>query len=448
MLSPADARAKAEMLVDLARKKGASAADAVYVGERSRGVTVRMAELEDVHSSEGEEMGLRLFMGQRNASVASSDLSTEELEALVDRAVAMAREAPEDQFAGLAPADLLFHGDRAELDVDDGGDPDPASLRERAAEAEAAARGVEGVTNSNGGSASASASTFAIATSHGFSGATRATGYSCSASVVAGEGASMQRDYAWHSARYQADLESADDIGRRAGERAVGRLDPQRVKPGVMPVLFDPRVATTLLGHFIAAIAGSSIARKSSFLLEALDSKVFADGVTIADDPFRKRGLRSRAFDGEGLAVAPMNLVEDGVLKTWLADSAAARQLGLMPTGHAIRGVSGSPGAGPSNLTLQPGTRSREVMIGAVRYGVLVTELIGQGVNGVTGDYSRGASGFLIVDGEIGPPVAEITVASNLKQMFASLEPATDLRIRRGIDSPTVLVPEMTVASA
>lgn len=448
MLSPADARAKAEMLVDLARKKGASAADAVYVGERSRGLTIRLGELEDVHSSEGEEMGLRLFIGQRNASVASSDLSAEALGTLVDRALAMAREAPGDRFAGLAPAELLFHGERAELDVDDGGDPDPASLRGRALAAEVAARAVEGVTNSNGGSASASASTFAIATSHGFSGATRATGYSCSASVVAGEGASMQRDYAWHSARYQSDLEEAADIGRRAGERAVGRLNPQRVKPGVMPVLFDPRVATTLLGHFIAAISGASIARKSSFLLDALGTKVFGDGVVIADDPFRKRGLRSRAFDGEGLAIAPMNLVEDGVLKTWLADSAAARQLGIMATGHAIRGVSGSPAAGPSNLTLQPGGRTPEAMIAGVTYGILVTELIGQGVNGVTGDYSRGASGFLIVNGEIGPPVAEITVASNLKQMFASLEPATDLRIRRGIDSPTIFIPEMTVASA
>lgn len=448
MLSPADARAKAEKLVDLARNKGATAADAVYVGERSRGVSIRLGDLEDVHSSEGEEIGLRLFVGSKSASVASSDLSHSALEALVERAAAMAREAPDDQFAGLAPEELLFNGERANLDVDDGGDPDPVSLRARALEAESAARGVEGVTNSNGGSASASASTFAIATSHGFSGATRATGYSCSASVVAGEGATMQRDYAWHSARHLGDLESAEDIGLRAGERSVAKLNPQRVKPGTMPVLFDPRVATTLLGHFVAAISGNAIARQSSFLLDALGAQLFGKGVVIHDDPFRQRGLRSRAFDGEGLAVAPMSLVDDGVLKTWLAESAAARQLGIAPTGHAIRGVSGSPGAGPANLTLQPGERSRETMIAGIKHGVLLTELIGQGVNGVTGDYSRGAAGFLIVDGEIGPPVAEITVASNLRQMFATLEPANDLRIRRGIDSPTVLVPEMTVASA
>ena len=228
----------------------------------------------------------------------------------------------------------------------------------------------------------------------------------------------------------------------------MARLNPVSIKPGVMPVLFDPRVATTLLGHFVAAISGSSIARQASFLLGALDTQVFANGVTIHDDPFRKRGLRSRAFDGEGLPVRPLDLVKDGVLTTWLADSAAARQLDIQPTGHAVRGVSGSPGAGPANLHIVAGSRSREEMIEGIKQGILVTELIGQGVNGVTGDYSRGAAGFLITDGEVGPAVAEITIASNLKQMFATLEPASDLRFRRGIDSPTLLVPQMTVASA
>jgi PmbA protein len=215
-----------------------------------------------------------------------------------------------------------------------------------------------------------------------------------------------------------------------------------------MPVLFDPRVATTLLGHFVAAISGSAIARQASFLLDALETQVFAPGIAIHDDPSRKRGLRSRAFDGEGLPVKPMELVKDGVLTTWLADSAAARQLGIQPTGHAVRGVSGAPGAGPANLHITEGERGREEMIAGIKQGILVTELIGQGVNGVTGDYSRGAAGFLISDGEIGPAVAEITIASNLKQMFATLEPANDLRFRRGIDSPTLLIPEMTVASA
>jgi PmbA protein len=401
-----------------------------------------------VHRSEGEEIGLRVFIGQRNATIASSDLSNDAMATIVDRALAMAREAPEDRFAGLAPEEQLFRGEPANLDLDDGGDPDPGELKQRAQRAEDAARGVQGVTNSNGSSASASASIFAIATSHGFSGSTRATGYSNSASVVAGEGSSMQRDYAWHSARHLKDLESPDELGARAATRAVARLNPISIKPCKLPVLFDPRVATTLLGHFIAAISGSAIARQASFLLDALETQIFAPGITLHDDPFRRRGLRSRAFDGEGLPVKPMDLVKDGVLTTWLAESASARQLGIQPTGHAVRGVSGAPMAGPANLHIAAGPRSREEMIAGIRQGILVTELIGQGVNGVTGDYSRGAAGFLISDGEIGPAVAEITIASNLKQMFSMLEPASDLRFRRGVDAPTLLVPEMTVASA
>lgn len=448
MLSPDAARDKAASIVDLARKRGADAADAAYVGDRSQGVSVRLSQLEDVHRSEGEEIGLRVFVGQRNATISSSDLSHDALATLVDRAIAMAKEAPVDQYAGLAPRDMLFRGDPADLDLDDGGDPDPAVLKARAMAAEDEARSVPGVTNSNGSSASASASIFAIATSDGFAAATRATGYSNSASVVAGEGGTMQRDYSWHSARHAADLEPPVDIGRRAAERAVARVNPVSIKAGTMAVLFDPRVAATLLGHFVGAISASAIARQSSFLLDALGTQIFADGVAIKDDPFRKRGLRSRAFDGEGLPVQAMELVSDGVLRTWLAESASARQLGIQPTGHAVRGVSGAPGAGPSNLYFAPGTRSREDMIAGIKQGVLVTELIGQGVNGVTGDYSRGAAGFLITDGEIGPPVAEITIASNLKQIFRALEPASDLHFRRGVDSPTLLVPEMTVASA
>ena len=448
MLEPAAARDKAVSLVELAKRKGADAADAVYVGERSQGVSVRLGQLEDVHRSEGEEVGLRVFVGRRNATVASSDLSTDALQILVDRALAMAAEAPEDQFAGLAPEELLFRGQPSDLDMDDKGDPDPEQLKQRALAAEDAARAINGVTNSGGAGASASASTFAIATSNGFAGATRATGYSNSASVVAGESSSMQRDYSWHSARYLTDLEVPEEIGKRAGERAVARLNPVSIKAGAMPVLFDPRVASTLLGHFVAAISGSAIARQSSFLLDALETQVFDKGVTIHDDPFRKRGLRSRAFDGEGLPVRALDLVKDGILTSWLADSASARQLGISPTGHAIRGGSGAPMVGPGNMHLEAGPRSREEMIAGITQGVLITELIGQGVNGLTGDYSRGAAGFLITNGEIGPAVAEITIASNLKQMFATLEPASDLRFRRGIDSPTLLVPEMTVASA
>jgi PmbA protein len=448
MLSVAQAQDKAEQLVERARTAGAEAADAIYVGERSSGVQVRKGALEDVHRSEGEEIGLRVFLGTKSASVASSDLSDEALSALVGRVLMMAEQAPADPYAGLAPAALLATGPVPDLDNWDGAEPAPAELRTRALEAESAALGVAGVTNSNGGSASASASTIALATSHGFSGAYRASGHSCSASVIAGEGAGMQRDYAWHSARHAEDLEDPAAIGRRAGERAVARLGNVKIAAGKLPVLFDPRVAGSLLGHFAAAITGSAIARKTSFLQDRLGEQVFGKGITIHDDPLKKRGLRSRAFDGEGLPVRPMEIIADGVLTSWLATSADARQLGIQPTGHAVRGVSGAPGAGPSNFYIAAGARSRDELLAAFPRAILVTELIGHGVNGVTGDYSRGAAGFLVERGEIAGPVSEITIAANLKNMFATLEPASDLRFRRGIDSPTVLVPEMTVASA
>jgi PmbA protein len=266
--------------------------------------------------------------------------------------------------------------------------------------------------------------------------------------MVAGEGGAMQRDHEWHSVRHLEDLESAEAIGRRAGEWAVARLGPARPKAGKYPVIFDPRVAGSLLGHLSGAINGASVARKTSFLGDKLGQAVFGPGVTIVDDPLRLRGLRSRPFDGEGVRVARAELVSGGVLDSWIADSAAARQLGIEPTGHAARGVGGAPGASPSNLYMEAGARSREELLASVPEAVLVIELIGQGVNGVTGDYSRGAAGFMVRGGEVAEPVAEITIAGNLIDMFATLEPAGDLEFRRGIDAPTILIPEMTVAAA
>ena len=427
---------------------GATAADALYVGERSSSVQIRLGELEGVGRSEGEEIGLRLFAGQRSATAASSDLSEEALGLLVDRCMAMAREAPEDEFAGLAPDDRLERTQLPDLDSCDPREPAPEELWERALIAENAARAVDGVTNSSGSGASASGTSIALATSAGFSGAYQVSSHGCSASVLAGEGATMQRDYAWHSARHFGDLEPAEAIGRRAGERAVSRMNPGRPKPGKYPVLFDPRVSASLLGHFTGAINGSSIARKTSFLQDKLGAQIFADGVTIIDDPLRKRGLRSRPFDGEGVGVSRQALVAAGVLSSWIADSASARQLGIAPTGHAARGVSGAPGASPSNLYMEAGSRSREQLCAAFPEALLIIELIGQGVNGVTGDYSRGAVGFMVRNGQIAEPVAEITVASNLIDMFATLEPGSDLDFRYGIDAPTILIPEMTVAAA
>jgi PmbA protein len=448
MQSPEQAQSIANSLVERGIAAGATSADALYAGDRSSSVHVRLGEIESVGRSEGEEIGLRLFIGQRSATVASSDLSEGALAVLAERCLAMAREAPEDPYAGLAPSELLARGDPSFLDAYDGCEPDPSELRERALEAERAARGVPRVTNSNGGGASASATTIALATSGGFSGAYRTSGHGTSASVIAGEGASMQRDHAWDSARHLEDLESAAGIGRRAGERAVSRLDPGRPKPGKYPVIFDPRVSSSLLGHLSGAINGASVARGTSFLKDKLGERLFGQAVRIVDDPLRLRGLRSRAFDAEGLRVSRQELVTDGILNQWIADSAAARQLGIAPTGHASRGVGGAPGAAPSNLYMEAGNRTREEILASVPEAVLVIELIGQGVNGVTGDYSRGAAGFMVRGGEIAEAVTEITVASNLIDMFATLEPASDLEFRRGIDAPTILVPEMTVAAA
>jgi PmbA protein len=448
MQSPEQARKIAERLVEQGIAAGATAADALYAADRSSMVQVRLGETESVSRSEGEQIGLRLFLGQRSATVASSDLSGEALGVLVERCLAMAREAPEDPYAGLAQSELLQSGEAPFLDGYDPREPDPAELRARALQVEQAGRAVEGVTNSSGAGASASASTIALATSGGFSGASSTTGHACGADMVAGEGGSMQRDHEWHSVRHLEDLESAEAIGRRAGERAVARLNPARPKAGKYPVIFDPRVSSRLLGHLAGAINGASVARKTSFLREKLGTAVFGKDVTIVDDPLRLRGLRSRPFDGEGVRVSRQELVSDGILNQWIADSAAARQLGIEPTGHAARGVGGAPGASPSNLYMESGRRTREQLLASVPEAVLVIELIGQGVNGVTGDYSRGAVGFMVRGGEIAEPLAEITVAGNLIDMFATLEPASDLEFRRAIDAPTILVPEMTVAAA
>lgn len=451
MLNPDQARERAADIVSRAAAAGADAADAVYAADMSLDISVRLGALEDVGRSESAELGLRVFLGKRSASVSTSDLSSDALTALVDRAVAMAREAPEDAWAGLAPADRLMHGAPPSLDLDDlaaGGEgASPESLRDAALEAEDAARAVPGVTNSEGGSASASRSIWALATSHGFAAAYAATGYGVSASVLAGEGGAMVRDYAYSSARHRKALAPAAAIGREAGDRVVARVNPGRLASGPMTVVYDPRVGSSLLGHLIGAISGAAITRKTSFLLDALGTQVFARGVTVLDDPHRPHGLRSRPFDGEGLPVSPSTIIADGMLEEWLLDSASARQLGLEPTGHAARGVGGGPGVSTSNLYMAAGKVPVATLIEDIADGVYVTELIGMGVNGVTGDYSRGAAGFRIENGMLTSPVAEFTIAGNLKDMYRQLTPANDLEFRFGTNVPTLRIEGMTVAS-
>lgn len=446
MLTHDQARDRAQDLVARAIKAGADAADAVYVADASTGVQVRLGALEDVQRSEGEEIGLRVFVGRQSASASSSDLSVDALTQLAERAVAMAGQAPEDEFAGLAPQDLLMREVPRDLDIDDGADVSPQELRERALAAEDAARAVKGVTNSEGGSAGAGRAIIALATSGGFAGSYSGSSHSVSASVLAGEGAGMQRDYAYHSVRHLGDLDDAAAIGREAGDKAVARLNPIKLKSGPMTVVMDPRVGGSLIGHLLGAITGSSIARKTSFLLDALGMEVFTTNITIVDDPHRLRGLRSKPFDGEGLPTSRRALIDKGVLTTWLLDSASARQLGLQPTGHASRGVGGPPGAGASNLHMEAGNISPAELMADITEGFYVTELIGQGVNGLTGDYSRGASGFVIRNGQLAEAVAEVTIAGNLKDMFRNLTPANDLTFRYGTNVPTLRIEGLTLA--
>jgi len=446
MLSPNEARDRCEALLRRAQAAGAASGDALYLANTSQSVTVRLGALEDVERSESEHIGLRVFAGGGSASIGSSDLGDAALDELAQRAVAMARLAPPDPFAGLADVALLLRNAPPELDLDDGGEAEPQHLRTMAERIEAAAMAVPGVTNSNGGSASSGRSVFALATSHGFAGAYAASSHGVSASVVAGEGSTMQRDYAYASRRHAADLPDIDSIGKQAGERTTRRLNPGRMRSGPMSVVFDPRVGASLVGHLIGAMNGAAIARRASFLLDRDGAKLFDSAVTILNDPHIVRGLRSRPFDGEGLQTAAGALVEQGRLTGWLMDSAAARQLGKAPTGHAGRGGSGAPHVTTGNVVLAPGPLSPAALIADIGEGVYVTELIGSGVNGVTGDYSRGASGYRITGGVIGEPIAEFTVAGNLIDMFAALVPASDLERIYGIDVPTLRIDGMTVA--
>jgi len=435
----------AEKAIDRARRQGADSADALIVASAATEVSVRDGDAESIERSEATELGLRVFVGQGQAVVSASRLREDDLEELAARAVAMARAAPPDPFAGLAE-DADLSSDRPGLGLADDADPDAAVLLGLALAAESAGLSVEGVSKSSGAGASASRRAIGLVSSRGFSGLYARTGYGVSASMIAGVGASMERDYDFSQAVHFAALDDASRIGRSAGERAVKRLAPRKVGSQRVPVLFDRRVAAGLLGHLAGAVAGSAIARGTSFLLDRLGGPVFAPGITIIDDARRQSAPGSRPFDGEGVATRRTTLVDEGRLATWLLDCRSARQLGLRSTGHASRSPGGVPSPASSNLYMEPGARSRDDLVGAVGRGLLVTELMGMGVNGVTGDYSRGATGFWIENGEIAWPVSEITIAGNLKDMYRSLEAASDLEFRTAVNAPTVLVGEMTVA--
>jgi PmbA protein len=435
----------AERLVAAAKRAGADAADAVAVRGASLSVDVRDGEVEESQRSEGDDLGLRVLLGRRQAVVSTNDLKGDDFAALAERAVAMARAAPEDRFAGLADPALLAKN-FPQLDLLDPDMPGVGVLERRAKEAEAAALAVKGVSRSGGAGASAGIGGMVLVTSDGFHGASIGSRHSISVEAIAGDGTAMETDYDYSSALHAADLDAAAHIGRSAGERAVARLNPRKVATRKVPVVFDARVANSFVGHLAAAANGASVARKTSFLRDKRGEQIFAPNITIIDDPLRKRGLRSRPFDAEGVATGVRKMVEGGVLKSWFLDSSTARELGLQSTGHAQRGVSSPPSPGATNLHLVAGEKSPEQLIAEIEDGFLVTGLIGMGVNMVTGDYSRGAAGFWIEHGKPTFAVSEVTIAGHLSEIFKSLVPANDLKFRYGTDAPTVRVEGLTVA--
>ncbi len=436
-------------LVQDARRRGADAADAVAVQGTALSCVCRLGRVESLERSESRALGLRLFLGQRQAVVSGKDWSPAALAELVERGLAMARVVPENPYAGLAGPDQLLAGPVPALDLcDTAPPPGPEALIHRARTAEDAARAVPGVTNSEGAEADCSHTTLFLAASNGFAGSYATSSHGVGVSVLAGSGAGMERDYDFHNATHAADLRDAAAVGRRAGDRAVARLNPVRLATARMPVVFHPRVAAGLLRHLAGAVNGVTIARKASFLQEALGRRIMPVGVTVIEDPHRPRGLASLPFDAEGLPTMRRALVSDGVLQGWILDLASARQLGLPPTGNARRGVSGPPAPGVSNLYLEPGALSPAALMADIRDGFFVTDVMGMGVNGVTGDYSQGASGFRIQQGQITTAVSEVTVAGNLLQMFAGLAVADDLEFTGAVSSPTLRVDGMTVAGS
>jgi len=434
----------AERLVAAAGRAGADAADALAVRSVSLAVEVREGAVEESERSEGDDVGLRAFVGRRQAVVSTNDVNADVAE-LAERAVAMAKAAPEDPFAGLADPARLAR-DVPDLDLLDPDLPTVALLEERAQRAEHAGLAVKGVTKSGGASASAGIGGMVLVTSHGFRGAYLSSGQSVSMTAIAGEGTAMERDYDYSSTLHGADLDPPEKVGRTAGERTVERLNPRKVKSKRVPVVFDRRIAGSLVSHLASAINGAAVARKTSFLKDRLGQRLFRPGIQVLDDPLRRRGLRSRPFDAEGVATRRLAVVEDGVLASWILDSATARELGFASTGHAQRGVSSTPAPGPSNLHLAPGSDTPEALMADIADGFYVTDLIGVGVNQVTGDYSRGASGFWIENGKRSYPVSEVTIAGNLIEMFQTLLPANDLEFRFGTNAPSVRVEGLTVA--
>ena len=447
MTEEADTLTLLDDLLAKAKAAGAEAADAVSFESAALSHSQRLGAVEKLEREESRDLGLRVLIGHRQAIVSSTDVLPSALDELVERAVAMARNVPDDPYCGLADPERILR-EIPEIDLCDPEEPAPEALIERARACEDAARAVAGVTNSEGAEASWSRTRVALAASNGFRGGYEVSRHGVGVAVLAGEGLAMERDYDFSTSVYGRNLEDPAAVGTRAGERAVKRLGARKAKTGRFPVVYDPRVANGILGHLAGAISGPAVARGTSFLKDRLGEAVFAAGITVVDDPHRPLGLRSKPFDGEGLANRRRQVIDGGRLTTWILSLNSARQLGLESTGHATRGTSGPPAPAPTNLYMEPGTRTPAELMADVDQGFYVTELMGMGVNPVTGDYSRGAAGFWIEQGALAYPVSELTIAGNLKNMFRNLTPADDLAFRYGTNAPTLRIEGMTVAGS
>lgn len=447
--SPSTATIPADLLPDLvaaALRAGADAAEAVSAESAALSVGVRNGTLEEVEREESRDLGLRVFIGKRQATVSASDLSDATRGRLVDRAVAMARLAPEDPYCGLAPQDRLAHGPFPDLDLFDGTHLTAAELEAAAVATESAAMTVEGVVRSEGGHASSSTSRWRLVTSDGFDGAYHGSGFGLGVGVIAEKDGAMERGGEHRHTRHLSDLPGAETIGAEAGRRAVARTGPRKIASMTAPVIFENRIAGQVISPLLGAISGPSIARGSSFLKDRLGQAVLPSGVNLIDDPFRPRGLGSTPFDDEGVAVARRSIIDDGVLTTWLMNHAAASQLGLASTGHAARGLAGPPGVSTHNLHMEPGNRDLAGLMADAGTGLLVTSMFGPSLNANTGDWSAGVSGFWFEAGELAYPVSEVTVAGSLPDIYRRLVHGSDLEFRGAFNVPSLMFDALAIA--
>ncbi len=433
-------------ILDYAKAAGAKGADALMYNSVSSSVSWRMGKLEDIERSEGRDLGLRVLMGKRQACVSTTDFSDSSLREIAERCVDMAKTAPEDPYCGLAPAARLAKAPFKDLEAGDFTEPSTDTLKDRAGACEEAALGVKGINNSSGAGASYGEGQSWFATSDGFLGSSKGSHHSVSVSVVGQDENGMETDYDYDSKSYAEDMRSPGDIGQVAGERTVARLSPKRVKSQSAPVIFDKRLSASLIGHLAGAVNGASIARGVSFLKDKMGDRLFPEHINIIDDPHIVRGMGSRPFDGEGVANERIDLIDKGVLSSWIMNSSQAMQLGLETNGRARRGTGSPPGSGTTNLYMEAGQISFADLLVEAGNGLLLTSTFGPQINSNTGDYSVGCSGFWIENGEIAWPVSEITIAGNLLEMYEDILPANDLEFRGSTNAPSLLVRSMTIA--